>query len=153
LSAAPEATAEIRGLDTLALLFKSLGTSKFPAIIAIDDFQWADDLSIKFLTHWARQIANPRFESHTLILVAYRTEDVPHDHPIRSIRFSPSLALHPLDLESIQSLVESMAGPVPKELPERVLQISNGNPFMASAFMRGMVESGALVHEGDHWIF
>ena len=44
-----------------------------------------------------------------------------------------------------------MAGRVPDEALTMVLRLSAGSPFMASAVLRGLVESGALFHDGQRW--
>src|SRR3954462_13137129 len=44
-----------------------------------------------------------------------------------------------------------MAGVVPREVLSLVQRLSAGSPFMASAVLRGLVESGALVHESSGW--
>ncbi|HEX8435643.1 MAG TPA: ATP-binding protein, partial [Archangium sp.] len=46
---------------------------------------------------------------------------------------------------------ESMAGPLPREATEAVVRLSEGNPFMASAVMHGLVEDGALVPGAQGW--
>ena len=44
-----------------------------------------------------------------------------------------------------------MAGPLPDEVVEEVTRLANDSPFMASAVLRGLVESGNLVRERDGW--
>ena len=51
----------------------------------------------------------------------------------------------------LRELVESMAGLVPVEAVDTVVKLSAGSPFMASAVLRGLVESGALVPENMGW--
>ena len=51
----------------------------------------------------------------------------------------------------MQLLLESMAGPLPVEAVETICRLSDGSPFMASAVLRGMVESGALSAEPWGW--
>ena len=45
----------------------------------------------------------------------------------------------------VRKLVESMAGPLPNDAVDVVERLAEGSPFMASAALRGLVESGALV--------
>jgi signal transduction histidine kinase/Tfp pilus assembly protein PilF len=51
----------------------------------------------------------------------------------------------------VQGLIESMAGRVPTIVIDLVTRLSAGSPFMASAVLRGLVESGALFHDGVAW--
>ena len=51
----------------------------------------------------------------------------------------------------MRRLVESMAGPLPDEAVGVIERLAEGSPFMASAALRGLVESGALVAELEGW--
>ena len=51
----------------------------------------------------------------------------------------------------VRRLVESMAGPLPDEAVGVIELVAEGSPFMASAALRGLVESGALVPEATGW--
>ncbi len=44
-----------------------------------------------------------------------------------------------------------MAGPLPTEVVEAVTRLADNSPFMASAVLRGLVESGNLVPEREGW--
>ena len=61
---------------------------------------------------------------------------------MRLARFEP---------DDVRRLAESMAGPLPAEAIDVVIELAEGCPFMASAMLRGMVESGALVAEPRGW--
>ncbi|MDQ6727774.1 MAG: PAS domain S-box protein, partial [Actinomycetota bacterium] len=51
----------------------------------------------------------------------------------------------------MRRVLASMAGPLPDEAVRVVEQLSAGNPFMATAVLRGLVETGALVEEPSGW--
>ena len=44
-----------------------------------------------------------------------------------------------------------MAGPLPDAVVEAIQGLADGSPFMASAVLRGFVESGALFPQADGW--
>ena len=44
-----------------------------------------------------------------------------------------------------------MAGPLPVPVVESIIRLADGSPFMASAVLRGLAESGALLREADGW--
>ncbi len=44
-----------------------------------------------------------------------------------------------------------MAGPLPDDVVLAITRLADGSPFMASAVLRGLVESEALVREPDGW--
>lgn len=151
-SLAPESSGEARTIQGLAQLLGSLGTPQRPALVILDDCQWAGDLACKLIRRWAsmreEDAANAR---HVLLIVAYRSEEVPEDHLLRRATPTAHLRLYPLGPHEVRQLVESMAGPLPDEAVEVAWQMSQGSPFMASAVLRGLVESGALVAGAQGW--
>ncbi|HLF23463.1 MAG TPA: hypothetical protein VI565_06020, partial [Burkholderiales bacterium] len=88
-----------------------------------------------------------------MIVAAFRREEVSDDHPLRLVRPPVHLVLSPFDAESTRRLLQSMAGTVPDELVDAVVRISGGNPFGASAVLRGMIERGVLSQTATGWHF
>ncbi len=150
--AGPEGFAETWSIQALAAFLDALGTEDRPAMIILDDCQWADATTVKLIAHWRWERDNSAEEgSSTLLIVAFRSEEVAAEHPLRKIRPTLHLRLALLVAEEMQHLLESMAGPLPAEAAEVVYGLSEGSPFMASAVLRGMVESGALLAEPTGW--
>jgi len=148
----PEAFGETRSIQALSRLLDALGSQHRPVMIVLDDFQWADEMTTKLVARWQSRRFDARASScHVLLVVAYRTEEVAADHPLRSVQASLRQALPPFEPDDVRSLVRSMAGPVPAEVADVVIRLSDGCPFMASAVLRGMVETGALVPEPEGW--
>jgi two-component system sensor kinase len=86
-----------------------------------------------------------------LLVVAFRTEEVPSDNPLRRLNSAAHLRLEKFGPDDVRQLIESMAGPVPPEVIEIVTKSSDGSPFMVSAVLRGLVESGGLVADVGGW--
>jgi two-component system sensor kinase len=148
----PEAFGETRTIEALARFLDALGSEHRPALIVLDDCQWAEDLTTKLIGHWQSRHSGPQQgDGHVLLVVAYRSEEVPADHVLRRIHPSLHLSLALFDPEDVRRLAESMAGPLPGEAVEVIVSRSCGCPFMASAVLRGMVESGALIAEPSGW--
>jgi len=148
----PEAFGETRSIQALSAFLDALGSEDCPALIIFDDCQWADEMTVKLLAHWHSARSRPVDAGPPVLLVAaFRSEEVPADHLLR--RFHPALHLRlaPFAADELQRLLESMAGPLPAEAVQVVARLSDGSPFMASAVLRGMVESGALVAEPAGW--
>jgi two-component system sensor kinase len=147
-SLGPETFGETRSLQALTALLDALGSLPRPALVLLDDCQWADELTWKLLRHWHRG-PGPRVEAgrRLLLVVAFRSEEVPGGHPLRGLAPTAHLALPPFRAEDVRRLAESMAGPLPPEILEVVERLSGGSPFLASAVLRGLAESGALVAE------
>ncbi|MDQ1499078.1 MAG: hypothetical protein QOI86_2418, partial [Actinomycetota bacterium] len=146
----PEAYGEERSLDALIALFDSLGQPSRPALVLLDDCQWADGLTVALLARWqSRRAAGG--EGNLLVVAAFRSEEVPFGHPLRALNPLASVALAPFCTEDVEAMCASMAGPLPPEATATVTQLAEGSPFMAAAVLRGMVESGALRDTPTGW--
>src|SRR5258706_510318 len=135
-----EAHGEARALAALIAVLDALGSPTRPAAILLDDCQWADELTLKLVAERYRRTA----ESHTLVVVAFRSEEVGPSHPLRPAAASQRLAFAPLQAHDLKRLLESMAGALPEEAIGFVGQLSAGSPFLATAILEGLVEMGAL---------
>ena len=147
----PEAFGEARSIEALSNFLDALGTPEKPALIILDDCQWADELTIKLIIHWQANRADSSGGGHVLVVAAFRSEEVAADHVFRRIRAPLHLRLGLFEADDIRRLAESMAGPLPEAAIDEVVARSDGCPFMASAVLRGMVESGALAAEPNGW--
>ncbi|TAK00211.1 MAG: protein kinase, partial [Candidatus Manganitrophaceae bacterium] len=143
---------EIRNLRALASLLDALGSESRPAVVLLDDGQWADELTLKLLDHWKRR-SGPEGEAgrHVLVVLSFRSEEVPVDHSLRRMPASVRLRLDPFDPADVARLAESMAGRLPRQATDVVAQLSEGNSFMAAAVLQGLVEGGALIPEPSGW--
>ncbi|MFO0918174.1 MAG: response regulator [Planctomycetaceae bacterium] len=149
---APEAFGEARSIEALTTFLDVLGTDERPALIILDDCQWADEMMVRLMARWnARRLSETNRSGSVLLIVALRSDEVAPDDRIYKIQSSGHLRLSAFDAQEIRQLVESMAGPLPADALELILRLSDGTPFMASAMLYGLVESGALVPEDDGW--
>lgn len=140
----PEAFGEARTVQALAALFDAVGAQASPALILLDDVQWADDATLKLIREW-----HARRSSHVLVVASFRSEEVSPDHPLRRLRDVPRIVLAPMSATAIQAIATSMAGEIPEEALRVIVELAGGSPFMATAVIRGMVESRALVIGDD----
>ncbi|MGZ4172908.1 MAG: EAL domain-containing protein [Solirubrobacteraceae bacterium] len=137
-----------------ALLLAILGTEERPALVLLDDCQWAGELTVGLLEQWPGQagLAHAAGEGlHTLIVATFNSDELAPDHVLRSIPGAPPSALPVLGRGEVAQLVSSMAGTVPAEAGELVQEMSGGSPFMAAEALRGLVETGGLVPELGGW--
>jgi len=147
----PEAFGQIRNLRALSELLDALGSEKRPALVLLDDCQWADELTLKLLSQWHRKRERRSGNGHVLVIAAFRSEEVDEGHPLRRLHTSRRVKLAPFGIAEVRELTLSMAGLLPEEAMQMVAQVSEGSPFMATAVLRGLVESGALVTEAGAW--
>ncbi|MBI3073524.1 MAG: protein kinase [Deltaproteobacteria bacterium] len=146
--ATPEAFGEARTTGALVKLLDALGRPDEPAIVFVDDAQWGDSQSFGLLRAWHERAPQ---QSRVMIVVAYRTEEVPADHALREMESATRLCVARLSANDTKVLVVSMAGPVPDEALSFVADLSEGNPFFAVALVGGLVESGALYKTPAGW--
>ncbi|MGI8776789.1 MAG: EAL domain-containing protein [Acidimicrobiales bacterium] len=139
----PEAYGEVRSIEALSALFESLGEPGRPALVLLDDCQWADGLTARLLARWNER--SERGPCHVLVVAAFRSEEVGPGHALRGLRPKAAITLGPFDPTDVALLCTSMAGTLPAEALDTVVHLAEGSPFMASAILRGMVESGALL--------
>ena len=150
-SLGPEAYGEARSLPALTAFLDALGTAASPAMVVLDDCQWADDLTLKLISHWSNH-RPPTDEPRRVVLVAaFRSEEAPPGHPLRRLDASAHVVLPPLAAPDMHQILVSMAGPIPEEAVRAVEKLCEGNPFMATAVMRGLVETGALTEDPAGW--
>lgn len=144
---------ESRTLSAVVHLFDAMGSDDHPALIILDDCQWASDIVSKLIQHWQiSRSGKSKYGRHVQLLLAFRTEEIPYDHPLRKLTPDLHIQLGPLDARDIRRLIETMAGPLPDAVVETVVRLANGVPFMASAILQGLFESHAIVAGTDGWI-
>jgi len=151
-SLGPEAYGEARSLPALTALVNALGTAMSPALVVLDDCQWADELTLKLVSYWSSQARGADRRCHVVLVAAFRSEEAPEDHPLRRLEPSAHVVLPALDGHDMRRILASMAGALPEEAVELVERLSEGNPFMATAVTRGLVETGALTENGAGWM-
>jgi len=155
--AGPEAYGQTRSVDALTVLLDVLGRPARPALVLLDDCQWADGLTIALVAAWQARLAaraaagNAEEGVHTLVVAAFRSEEVRAGHPLRDIDPLEQVVLAPFDAGDVAALCASMAGPLPAGAVDLVVRLAEGSPFMASAVLRGMVETGALRDTPSGW--
>jgi signal transduction histidine kinase/tetratricopeptide (TPR) repeat protein len=145
----PETFGESRGIRALTALLGALGTQEEPALVLLDDCQWADELTLRAMESW--QQTGPQGGGCAMLVVSFRTEEVSPGHMLRRLKPSAHLRLATFGAAEVARMAESMAGALPPEATELVARLSEGNPFMASAVLHGLVEDGALVPGPEGW--
>jgi len=73
---APEAFGEARSVEALACFLDALGSASRPALVILDDCQWADDLMIRLIARWqARRLGGTHGNCYSLLLVSFRSDE------------------------------------------------------------------------------
>jgi len=147
----PEEHAENRSVRALVALLDAVGAPGHEAVVILDDAQWADELSLRLLADWSRRREGAGGDRRTLVIVAFREEEVAEDHLLRTLSARERIVLPPLAGAEVASLVTTMAGTLPAEALDAIGRLSGGNPFMATAVLRGLVEASAISRDARGW--
>ena len=114
-----------------------------PTLLLFDDAHRLDVASVEMLA---------RLTEFFQILLSYRSEETPPDHPIRNVFGSATRRLEPLPAASVEALIRQLAG---HDLPEIAAVINahtGGNPLFVVALLQHMFETGQLyVCSGGGW--
>ena len=127
--------------QSLCAFLNSLSSSNNPAVVILDDCQWACEQTVGVLRRWRTDLEAAQ---HLLVVLSFRSEEVSSNAELRQLRPTDHVRLEPLSNREVGLLVESMAGPVPDRVLDLVRHAAEGSPFMAVATMRGLEESNAI---------
>ncbi|MBP0030774.1 AAA family ATPase [Roseofilum sp. Guam] len=131
-------------------------TEEHPLAIFIDDLQWADAASLKSI----KLLMSESETDYLLLLGAYRDNEVSPTHPLMltleeiaksGVRIN-TIALAPLTELDLNCLVEntlSCSQQIARPLTELVYQKTQGNPFFATQFLKGLHEDGLISFDRD----
>lgn len=148
----PEDLGEGLMIRALARVLGTLGDAQTPALVLLDDCQWSEELTLKVLAAMEQPPEEtPRNGRFVTVVAAFRAEEVREDHPLRRMVPMRHVSLAPFTAKDLRGLAESMAGRIPDEALDIVVRLSKGNPFMAAAMVRGLVECGALESTASGW--
>ncbi|MFQ3626806.1 MAG: AAA family ATPase, partial [Cyanobacteriota bacterium] len=130
--------------------------AEHPLVMFLDDLQWADVASLKLIE---RLLTAP--DSRYLFLVgAYRSNEVSPAHPLMltldqirqaGVRVN-QIDLAPLDADTVQQIVADTCCAEPQAiapLANYVMQITEGNPFFLTEFLKSLYTEGLLNYDAS----
>jgi predicted Ser/Thr protein kinase len=148
----PPEAARLRLFGTLTEVFGSWARHR-RLLLALDDLQWADDLTLSFLEHLLRSAAEGAAEALPLLVVGtYRTEEA--GQGLRRLLGTPEtrhMTLGRLEAAAMGSMVRDMlALGQPAPAFERfVARQTEGNPLFAGEYLRTAVAEGVLYRDAQ----
>ena len=131
----------------LAQFLANLGSRAKPAVVWIDDCQWLDSRLLDALKE-LDSLPLP----HTTLVLSMRNGSSSQTQDVETaIGQSKSILLDRLTKNEVTLLLESMAGRIPNRARQLVIRMAEGSPFMASAIVHGLVETGSMHFTEGSW--
>lgn len=143
---------QFRLLEELAAYVRSSSAVR-PLVLVLDDMQWADEASWDALDHLAAKLGG----APVLFLVVVR--DDPRD-PVTAERRQKlrqagahEVSLSRLTRDEVKRWVEAAFNhqEVGREFLAFIYRNAEGNPLFIGQLLRGLVEEGAVRHNGERW--
>ncbi|CAN5399922.1 AAA family ATPase [soil metagenome] len=142
LAAASSVQAENRFNSVLQNFFNMLGKAEHPAVLFLDDLQWADAASLKLIKFVCAEVK----DACILMIGAYRDNEVDQGHPLTStldaIRTGGTpvheIRVSPLPLVSIEDMLADAfhTGSIQvRDLAAQLGKKTGGNPFFIHQFL------------------
>jgi len=135
-------------------------TPEHPLVIFLDDLQWSDSASLNLLKVLMKETET----GYLLVLGAYRDNEVYPAHPLmlaldeisKHEEVVNTITLAPLTQSGLNHLIAdtlSCSLEVAIPLTELVYQKTQGNPFFATQFLKGLHEDGEIIFnlEAGYW--
>ncbi len=147
--AVPEAFRENNTIEALARFLELIGKLVRPTMVFLDDCHNADSLTLRLIKRWERQPKDA--DRFTTFVVSFRSDESNTEYLLNQVKPERRITLLGFDNARTKKLIESMAGKLPANVIDTVLGIANGNPFVATAVVRGLVEAKVLQSTGGVW--
>jgi DNA-binding CsgD family transcriptional regulator/RecA/RadA recombinase len=150
------ASSRLEILDQTVAFFRSVAANR-PALVLLDDLQWADVAALDVLRLLAREIRHIPL----LLVGTYRSEDTPTGSPLAQLLLGLAREVHltwlnlvPLSHEAIAELTTAryeLTAADAGRLTDYLFGRSQGNPFFVGELLRGLEERGDLAPTATGW--
>ncbi|HEX8282478.1 MAG TPA: protein kinase [Pyrinomonadaceae bacterium] len=122
-----------------------------PVLLLLDDLHWADDGSLDFVDHLARECAGS-----PLLVLCFARPELLERRPAwgEGQRTHARLALQPLTKRESRQLVEEIlrnAQAIPHALRELVVGAAEGNPFYVEELIKMLIDQRVIVPAAERW--
>jgi class 3 adenylate cyclase len=156
LKSDPE-TERYRLFDAMAGWLAAMSAEE-PALVVLDDLQWAARPTLLLLGHVAR---SPDLE-RVLVVGTYRDTELGHDHPLVEVLADlrreggvAGVSLTGFDPSGVAAYMEAATGhPLDGEelaLARAIHEETEGNPFFVREVLRHLAETGAIERREGRW--
>ncbi|MCS7086683.1 MAG: AAA family ATPase, partial [Bacteroidia bacterium] len=139
---------------------KLFAKREHPLVMFLDDVQWADSASLK----WLEGRATAPAPNYLMLVCAYRDNEVGDDHPLRAAlkniaqsKAVTEIKLRNLTAAQIERLLDDALDGGPNDegrhaaLAELILRKTAGNPFFVGQFLVRLHDEGILRWSAGRW--
>ncbi|MEK1888429.1 MAG: adenylate/guanylate cyclase domain-containing protein [Phyllobacterium sp.] len=124
--------------------------ARSPLLLVVEDLHWADTASLEVLRFLMDRLERSRLMLLTTHRSAFDTDVLDSSRTSLTV-----LRLAPLSDDDGRKLLAAFFGFEPSklsiDLTNRILERAGGNPLFLEEIVRGLVETGALQRDGQHW--
>jgi two-component system sensor kinase len=134
---------EARVVRAVCRLLGCLGTEGKPALLLLDDVQWADTQSWKVLEQWRRGWSG--CGQHVLVVVSSLfQEEGAHQRALGGLGSHARFLLGGLEREAVEAMVSSMLGRHEPRLRQLIWSLGSGNPLLSEEVVYSLLDLGAI---------
>ena len=122
--------------------------ARYPFVLVLEDIHWADAGLLDFVEHAADWAQGP------LMIVALARPELFDTRPTwgGGKRNAASIYLDPLSADEGATMVDDLlAGSLPSDLRDRIVERSEGNPLYVEEIVRKLIDDGALRGSAGAW--
>ncbi|MGH2588370.1 MAG: ATP-binding protein, partial [Dehalococcoidia bacterium] len=138
--------------EALRWAFATIGR-RAPTVVFLDDLHWADNATLELLP----MLAGALQREPLLMVGAYRSDEIPRNHPLRRIRTDlrrlrrlRELAVGPLDRADTAALAgQALGGAVGPALAATLYDRTGGVPFFVEELATALAAGGRLRAGGE----
>ena len=118
-----------------------------PLVLAVEDLQWIDKTSEKFLSYIIARLGGARI----LLIILYRPE---YSHSWGSKTYYSQIRVDELPLDASAEMVQAILkeGKAAQDLVRLILDRAAGNPLFMEEFTRSLVERGYIERKDGHYV-
>ncbi len=121
--------------------------AEHPLVVLVEDIHWAESQLLDLLEHVLESVQGP------LLVIATARPELFQHRPGWGGRLGGQLiALEPLSAkDSAQMIDEMLAGGLPADLSELVVERAEGNPFFVEELLGVLIDRGLLSRQNGSW--
>jgi oligopeptide transport system substrate-binding protein len=126
----------------------SLLSERTPALLVLEDGQWADRGTLQLLRYLVQQTR----ERPILYVLTFRPVELSEAPVLHTVLHDVTLPLECLDHDGTLAMLQSLLGDsVSSDLVDDIHRTTEGNPFFIEEVCKGLAEAGRLIQRQGAW--